>query len=143
MDGLQRHKPDYNIKMAAEMSGTTPNLIRAYERMGLIRPYRNPGNRYRFFTLDEVEWIGRIKKLIGGAGLNIEGIRCLLTVSPCHEERQCSLEAREECPVYHNYNSPCWSFETRHACCSTWECYCCPHYIGARNHRKLFYNGKD
>ncbi len=143
MKETDRHKPDYNIKSAAQMSGVTTNLIRAYERMGLIHPYRHPGNNYRLFTLDEVEWIARIKKLINEVGLNIEGIKCVLTIKPCWEERDCPNSIREKCQAYRNYNHPCWHVKTELSCCPADECYKCSHYISSRQHPKLRYPKED
>lgn len=138
MDDTNRHKPLYNIKRAAEMSGVSPNLIRAYERMGLMRPYRDPDNNYRLFTEFEVEWIARVKALINDVGLNIEGIKCLLTISPCWEDRDCDPDVRENCPAYRQYNFPCWCVDEDKECCDrTNACYCCEHYIRVRNHPKL------
>ncbi len=131
------HKPLYTIREASQMSGVGANLIRAYERMGLIRPYRDPKNNYRLFTYDEVRWISRIKRLINEVGLNIEGIKCVLTITPCWETRNCPEEVRENCPAYKEKNYPCWFSKDGVYCCSVLECYRCPHYINARNHRKL------
>ena len=141
MDGskknTERLKPLYNIKVASEMSGIGSNLIRAYERMGLIKPYREPNNNYRLFTLDEIEWLSRIKKLINTVGLNIEGIKCILTVDPCWEKRRCPEGIRNSCPAYKEHNFPCWHVKVGVKCCGEADCYNCNHYIQARQHYKL------
>lgn len=137
MNQADRFKPLYNIKTVAEMSGVSANLIRAYERMGLVRPYRHPKNNYRLFTQDEIEWIARIKKLINEVGLNIEGIKCVLTIKPCWEERNCPPEIHTQCNAYTNRNYPCWQVRNKVECCPTSECFECKHYQSARLHPKL------
>lgn len=132
------YKPLYNIRKAEEMSGLSASLIRAYERMGLLKPYREPGNNYRLFTKDEIEWVKRIKYLINEVGLNIEGIKCVLTINSCWENRKCSPEEREKCPAYKRYNFPCWLAKMDISCCDEVNgCYKCPYYINSRNHPKL------
>ena len=138
MRDSDRHKPLYNIKRASQMSGISPNLIRAYERMGLLKPYREPGNNYRLFTEDEIEWLSRIKYLINEVGLNIEGIKCVLTINPCWEARDCGDEFRDKCQAYQNYNVPCWFVQQDLSCCERVNsCYNCDHYISVRRHPKL------
>ncbi len=138
MNESDRHKPLYNIKRASQMSGISPNLIRAYERMGLLRPYREPGNNYRLFTEDEIEWLMRVKALINTVGLNIEGIKCVLTINPCWETRNCPEEIRDNCESHKNYNVPCWFVEHSISCCERENsCYNCDHYINVKRHPKL------
>ncbi len=119
------------------MSGVTANLIRAYENMGLLRPYREPSSNYRLFTEDEIEWIKRIKYLINEVGLNIEGIKAFLTVDPCWEVRNCSEEAQKTCEAFKKINLPCWSIKSQVECCDKLECYKCEYFIRSRQHRKL------
>lgn len=131
-------KPLFNIKAASEMSGVESNLIRAYERKGLIRPYRDPKNNYRFFTRNEIDWLSRIKTLINEVGLNIEGIKCILTIEKCWEKRDCPAEVRDSCLAYQEHNFPCWQVKVGPECCEDTDCYKCDFYINARRHYKLF-----
>jgi len=132
------HKPLYNIKKAEELSGISANLIRAYERMGLLKPYRDPDNNYRLFTKDEIEWIKQIKYLINEVGLNIEGIKCVLTIDSCWKDRKCTDEEREKCPAYNKYNFPCWQAKVDISCCDEVNnCYKCSYYINSRRQPKL------
>ena len=134
----QKFSPIYNIKKASQKTGITSNLIRAYERLGLIRPFRKDDNNYRLFTEDEVEWIARIKKLINEVGFNVEGIKSILTIEPCWEHRNCPEDLRNNCPAYQNYNTPCWQVKKKIFCCSpNRECFKCTYYIEAHHHYKL------
>ena len=133
----ERLQLKYSIRDASRMSGVKPNLIRTYQRMGLINPYRDPDNNYRSFTLDEIEWIQRISKLIHEEGLNIEGIRRFLTLTPCWEIMGCSKEFRKNCTAKEFSDTPCWNFNDSDGCARFNQCYKCKHYITSRNHPKL------
>ena len=131
-------KPVYTMKEVTRETGFDANLIRHYEREGLIRPYRNPSNNHRMFTRDEIEWLKKIYRLIHESGLNIEGIRFLLTVNECCKHRECLEEKRSTCPAFLQKNYPCWYFKSDINCCQTHQdCYNCIHYISARRHSKF------
>lgn len=136
----ERYLLRYSISDASRISGVKPNLIRTYQRMGLINPYRDPDNNYRSFTQDEVEWIERISRLIHEEGLNIEGIRRFLTLTPCWEAMNCPAEFREKCAKNNLDNMPCWSSRDPESCARYNQCYKCRQYISVRNHPKLLLN---
>ncbi len=131
-----RHKPLYSMKATAQRTGLDPNLIRHYERQGLIKPYRDPDNNYRLFTLDEIEWLEMINRLIHEAGLNIEGIKFILTLDPCWTQKDCPPNIKEACDRCHQSNHPCWFLkEDVEGECG--DCYNCVQYIMAKRHPKL------
>lgn len=131
-----RHKPLYSMKATAQRTGLDPNLIRHYERQGLIKPYRDPDNNYRLFTLDEIEWLEMINRLIHEAGLNIEGIKFILTLDPCWTQKDCPSDVKEACDRCHQSNHPCW-FLKEDAEGECGDCYHCVQYIMAKRHPKL------
>ena len=133
----EKHIPKLGMKAASQRTGIECNVIRQYERHGLIKPYRDPDNNYRLFTEDEVEWLGRIKKLLGEMGYNIRGIRAILTLNPCLHLTQCSQEQRDNCVIQKAGDYPCWHFDSGVQCCNAKECYRCEYYIKARQHEKL------
>lgn len=130
-------KPVYRTKTASDMSGVESNLIRTYERMGLISPYRDPDNNYRMFTMDEIQWIGRIKKLIHQAGINIAGIKRILTIQPCWEIMNCPEETARACPVGNKLHHPCWHIRGKNDKNKGNSCYKCRFYTHSRRHPKL------
>lgn len=133
-----RFKPVYTMKEVTLETGFDANLIRHYEREGLIRPYRNPSNNHRMFTRDEIEWLKNIYHLIHESGLNIEGIRFLLTVTECWKDRICPEDKRSNCPAFFQKNFPCWHFKSEINCCKVdQDCFDCIHYISARRHPKF------
>jgi MerR family transcriptional regulator, heat shock protein HspR len=70
----------YLISVAAEMLDMHPQTLRKYERLGLVRPLRSLGSM-RVYTSDELDRLRLIKTLVDGAGVNLEGVRRLLTVA--------------------------------------------------------------
>lgn len=133
----EKHTPKYGMKAVSRRTGIECNVIRQYERHGLIKPYRDPDNNYRLFTEDEIEWLRRIKKLLGEMGYNIRGIRAILTINPCLHLRQCSQEQRDNCVIQKTGDYPCWHFDSGLQCCDAKKCYQCEYYIKARQHEKL------
>ena len=103
---MQDDKPVYPISVAAELLDVHPRTLRLYERHGLISPKRR-GNK-RFFSNNDLQWIRCIREMIHQKGLNIEGIKRLLTLLPCWQIKGCSEEEREKCSARYNKTEPCW-----------------------------------
>lgn len=106
------------------------DLLRLYEREGLVIPMKSPkGTRY--FTQQDYIWIGTVLRLVREARLNFAGIRHLLALLPCWEIRKCGFEKKNACPVVKDSTTPCW---TNRGCCEKTpveECYYCPVYRSA------------
>lgn len=70
----------YLISMAARMLGMHPQTLRKYERLGLVTPSRTIGSM-RVYSRDELERLKVIKRLVDDAGINLAGIRRLLSIA--------------------------------------------------------------
>lgn len=70
------HKPLYAISVAADLSGTSIQNLRAYERHGLLTPDRTEGGTRRYSEHD-VRRLTYIRQLLDD-GLNIAGIQRVL-----------------------------------------------------------------
>jgi DNA-binding transcriptional MerR regulator len=46
----------------AKKSGATPDAVRYYTRMGLLKPERNPANGYRLYEPKEINWLKFIRQ---------------------------------------------------------------------------------
>ncbi len=68
--------PRYVISVAAELAGVHPQTLRAYERVGLVRPARTAGGGRRYSDLDLVR-VARIAELTR-LGLPHVGIKLVL-----------------------------------------------------------------
>lgn len=71
-------RPLYAISVAAELSGTSMQNLRSYERNGLLLPSRSEGGTRRY-SQDDVEVLLRIRELIDG-GLNVAGVQQVLAL---------------------------------------------------------------
>ena len=78
LDDLGHEHALYGISVASELTGVNPQMLRAYEAKGLLRPYRTDGGtrRYSGHDLARVE---RITTLLA-AGLNLAGVEHVLAL---------------------------------------------------------------
>lgn len=115
------------IGAVARRFGVSPDLLRLYEREGLLIPIKSRlGTRY--FTERDCEWIATLLRLVRDAGLNFAAIRRLLAITPCWQVRQCGYRDREQCPYHAERTRPCWMSR---GCCKDADCYTCPVYRAA------------
>jgi MerR family transcriptional regulator/heat shock protein HspR len=70
----------YFISTAARLLGMHPQTLRKYERLGLVRPTRTVGSM-RVYTGEQLERLRLIKHLVDELGINLAGVRQLLTVA--------------------------------------------------------------
>ncbi|NWG20499.1 MAG: helix-turn-helix transcriptional regulator [Chloroflexi bacterium] len=82
----------YTIKSAAALCGMHEQSLRLYERRGLIRPQRSPGNIRRYSDLD-IEQIRFIKRLVDDLGVNLAGVEVILHMRHQLVEAQRELDA--------------------------------------------------
>ena len=80
----------YAMAVAAELTGATPAMLRAYEAKGLITPHRTAGGTRRY-SADDIAEIRRITELLE-SGLNLAGIEAVLAL----EEENDGLRAEVE-----------------------------------------------
>jgi hypothetical protein len=99
------------IGAVAKHFSISVDLLRLYEREGLLIPLKSPrGTRY--YTQHDFQWIGTILRLVREARLNFAGIRRLLALLPCWEIRQCGHLRRAGCPYLTDASRPCWANRT-------------------------------
>ena len=91
----------YVISVAAELTGLHPQTLRAYERLGLVRPGRTGGGGRRYSARD-IERLRSISDLTS-AGIGLEGVRRILdlenrvsALSSRNAELQAELDATRE-----------------------------------------------
>lgn len=68
----------YGVSVAAAMTGSGPQNLRAYENRGLLRPARTPGGT-RLYSQNDLDTIDEITALLG-QGLNLAGIEMVFTL---------------------------------------------------------------
>jgi MerR family transcriptional regulator/heat shock protein HspR len=82
----------YGISVAAELSGTGVQNLRAYEARGLLEPARTEGGTRRY-SADDLDRLRRIGELLG-AGLNLAGIAMVMDL----QDENTQLRAGREEP---------------------------------------------
>ncbi|BDD86386.1 hypothetical protein DPPLL_07510 [Desulfofustis limnaeus] len=92
---IKAETPVYSIGVAAQILNVHPRTLRIYEDEGLIKPIRKGSRRY--FSQNDITWIGCIRSMIHEEGISIPGIRKLLRYAPCWEIANCSREVCESC----------------------------------------------
>jgi MerR family transcriptional regulator/heat shock protein HspR len=68
--------PVYVISVAAELTGLHPQTLRAYDRMGLVRPGRTGGGGRRYSWRD-IEMLREVAELTA-TGIGLEGVKRIL-----------------------------------------------------------------
>lgn len=132
------YTPEYFIKEVVKMTGVEPNVIRKYEKQGLLKPYRQPKDNFRRFSRDEVEWIKTIWSLIHEKGMSIEGVLRIITANKCREYFDCSEEDQKDCEISVSGKCPCWKLNAMGKKCKHGNCFECDFYIISRRNPMLF-----
>ena len=124
---IDRSTPLYTIGIAAQLTGTTVSTIRMYEEKGLVIPYKAPSGHRQFSDSDIVR-LRCIRENLDKRGLNIAGIKTLMSLVPCWVLRPCSEEDRQSCDAYTTSTEPCWMVARKGPECESAECRTCPVY---------------
>ena len=108
---IDPHKPVYSIGVVADLLNIHPRTLRVYEQEGLIKPARRGGKRY--YSNSDLQWLRCLRKLLTEDGLNIAGVKKLLSMAPCWQIRNCDEETRKKCPAILNFTVPCWELKPK------------------------------
>ena len=117
----------YPIGVVAKMFDISVATLRLYENEGLILPQKSKG-RHRSYTKGDILRIACIRKMIIEKGINLAGIRMVLSVLPCWDIKNCSIEDRKNCAAYNNSEAPCWVVKNKDSVCGKEDCSLCPVY---------------
>jgi MerR family transcriptional regulator/heat shock protein HspR len=82
-------RPVFMISVAAELAEMHPQTLRMYERRGLIMPQRSSKST-RLYSMEDVDRLRRIQRLVCEAGLNLAGVERVLEM----EERLTAMQQR-------------------------------------------------
>lgn len=119
----------YPIGQVARMFNISVATLRLYETEGLILPEKTKG-KHRLYSDVDIKRIRCIRNMIEEKGINLAGIRMMLSAIPCWEIKQCSEEDRMNCDVYTTTQTkPCWQVEVRGSICSKDDCRACDVYV--------------
>jgi DNA-binding transcriptional MerR regulator len=99
----------YPIGVVSKTVDLSQKTIRDYEKMGLIKPKREPRTNNRIYSDFEIEQIQHITHLIHKEGFTLRCLQRILQLAPCWNIFDCRV--KERCPAYQNSSRPC--YETR------------------------------
>ena len=72
-------RPCYVISIAAEMLGVKSYTLRYYERVGIIKPFRSPGN-IRLYSERDIALLRRVRHLMDDLDVNMAGVEVILNI---------------------------------------------------------------
>jgi len=119
--------PIFPIGMVAEKLGVSVEVIRLYERKGLILSAKSEGNQ-RLFSPSDIERIRCIRTAINVHKISIEGIRRIQSLVPCWEYIRCPEDQRAACPAYRRPDAGCWTYRHKQNQCAHRSCRECRVY---------------
>lgn len=90
---LNPEHPAYTISVVAQLLGLHEQTIRQYERLGLISPCRTI-RKTRLYSQNDIERLECINYLVKTCGVNLSGVRIVITLSCQHPEIEHLLKTR-------------------------------------------------
>jgi len=132
------NEPLMGIGVASRKLGVSPELLRLYEREGLIVIHKTKSG-HRLYSARDLEWILCFRKQITEKKMNIAGIRMLLALMPCWDlKSKCSKIDCKNCKAYKNSNVVCWTLSDQGSqVCQEASCRECAVYLNACQADKL------
>jgi len=132
------NEPLLGIGLAAKKLGVSPELLRLYEREGLVVIHKTKSG-HRLYSERDLEWIDCFRKQITENRMNIAGVRMLLALMPCWDlKSKCSKTDCKNCKAYKNSNVVCWTLTDQESkVCQESSCRNCEVYKHACQAGKL------
>jgi MerR family transcriptional regulator/heat shock protein HspR len=126
-NSLNPFEPVFTIGTVAKMLNIAVQTIRLYEQEGLILPAKTETAR-RMFSLHDVDRLKCIRKLLKHDGLNISGIKKMMSLLPCWEFKGGLDDECKLCPAYYETIGPCWHLKEVGEKCKGQDCRGCKVY---------------
>ena len=106
---VDKESSGYFISTVSREVNLSQKTIREYEKMGLVKPRREPRTNNRIYSYFDIAQIRQVSHLIHNEGFTLPCLRRLLQLAPCWNVFDC--DAKEECSAYNAPYMPC--YETR------------------------------
>jgi MerR family transcriptional regulator/heat shock protein HspR len=103
----------YTIGTVSKLIGEHPETLRVWERNGLLQPDRE--GYQRKYSNNDLRRLKFIIYLMHEKGLNIAGVKQLISMYSCWYKRNCKGGAAKNSPIPINESKPCWKLEG--TCC--------------------------
>ncbi|HUS86157.1 MAG TPA: MerR family transcriptional regulator [Bacteroidales bacterium] len=126
--------PVYTLSVASTLSEIPVHSIKQYISKGLILPYVKESGRHLFSGIDILR-LKSIRCQLEEKGLNIAGIKAILSLIPCWAVHKCPESDRNICDAYNSTSYPCWEASEKGEECRNRECRECGVYsVLSENH---------
>lgn len=120
--------PVYTIGVAAKLVGTSVHSLRLYESAGIMAPKRTETKR-RLYSKNDISRLKCVRRFIEDEGLNLAGIKMLLSTVPCWKIKPCTEDDRKDCDAYSKMGEPCWIVKNVGPICDEIDCRDCNVYL--------------
>ena len=121
------YEPVLTIGVVAKKLNVAVQTLRLYEQESLIIPHKTGSGR-RMYSLHDVERLRCIRTMITEHGLNLNGIKKIMSLIPCWEFKGGLDEECKKCPAYYDATGPCWTTKNVGPKCQNVDCRECPVY---------------
>ncbi len=95
----------YKMGHVVKIVDISARRIMEYEKIGLIKPLREPKTNDRLFSDFEIRQIKKIKDLIHMHSFTLKSLIYLLNIAPCWKIFSCK---NANCAAYLNVKNKCW-----------------------------------
>jgi MerR family transcriptional regulator/heat shock protein HspR len=99
----------YTIGIVSEIIKEHPETLRVWEKNQLLKPQRDGCQRR--YSNNDILRLRFIKNLIDEKGLNIAGVKHIISMYSCWDKRNCKGGAHKNSSVAVNESKPCWKIE--------------------------------
>ena len=120
-------EPVLTIGTVAKKLSIAVQTVRMYEEEGLILAYKTDTGR-RMYSMHDLERLRCIRTMITEHGLNLNGIKKMMSLIPCWEFKGGLDDQCQKCPAYYEANGPCWTTKNIGPKCQETDCRECPVY---------------
>ena len=133
---FDKYEAVLTIGVVAKQLNVSVQTLRLYEQEGLILPYKTKGGR-RIYSMHDMDRLRCIREMIKVHGLNLNGIKRLMSMIPCWEFKGGLDEECRNCPAYYEAKGPCWTRGDVGPKCQLVDCRLCEVYRIDINCNKL------
>lgn len=127
MNVVANYEPILTIGTVAKKLNVAVQTLRLYEQEGLIIPYKTDSGR-RMYSLQDLDRLLCIRKMITENGLNLQGIKRLMSLIPCWKFKGGLDDDCINCPAYRESSKPCWDYSKVGEKCQNLDCRECSVY---------------
>ena len=130
------YEPILTIGTVADKLNVAVQTVRLYEHEGLVIPHKTSSGR-RMYSVHDLERLRCVRKMITEHGLNLQGIKKIMSLIPCWEFKGGLDEQCKSCQGYYEAVGPCWTIHPVGEKCQTEDCRECPVYRIELNCNKI------